>query len=210
MNFSQEETEYTLNDNLTLLNSLWVTESNCPELLPYRFDIIDEMKEQLATQQDFIDKKFDEADAIEAFTSTLYQMDIERVRYTLTRYLRTRLLKIEKNVDFIMRDIDSLDRLSPQEKVFAEKLYNLNNQYFEEVVANKLTEEAKTHYLTNDDRLRNAEPKLTGFVFTHAKEDIRNIRLSSDHFYNLNQGDITILQYGVVRNHVLEGNIELL
>ena len=73
----------------------------------------------------------------EIFTAGLYQMDIDRVRYSLTRYLRARILKIEQSVDFIMSKTDVLDRLSSQEKTFVSKLYNLNNSYMEEAYFNR-------------------------------------------------------------------------
>lgn len=73
----------------------------------------------------------------EIFTAALYQMDIDRVRYSLARYLRARILKIEKAVDYIMSKMDMLDRLSSHEKTFVTKLYNLNNSYMEEAYFNR-------------------------------------------------------------------------
>lgn len=64
-------------------------------------------------------------------------MDIDRVRYSLARYLRARILKIEQTVDYIMSKMDILDRLSSQEKTFVTRLYNLNNSYMEEAYFNR-------------------------------------------------------------------------
>lgn len=73
----------------------------------------------------------------EIFTAGLYQMDIDRVRYSLARYLRARILKIEHSADYIMSKMDVLDRLSSQEKTFVTKLFNLNNSYMEEAYFNR-------------------------------------------------------------------------
>jgi hypothetical protein len=86
-------------------------------------------------------------------------MDIERVRYSLARYLRTRILKIERNLEYILSSIDVMDRLSMNEKIFATKLNNLNNSYFEDNVSNRFQQsDAKEYYESSDNRLRNAQP----------------------------------------------------
>ena len=61
-------------------------------------------------QQERIDAKIEEARSEEYFTINIYQMEIERVRYSLARYLRTRLLKIERGLEFITGDIELMDR----------------------------------------------------------------------------------------------------
>ena len=86
-------------------------------------------------------------------------MDIERVRYSLARYFRTRLLKIERSLEYILSNIDIMDRLSMQEKEFATKLNNLNNSYFEDNVSNRFQHnDAREYYDTSENRLLNAKP----------------------------------------------------
>ena len=51
----------------------------------------------------------------EMYTASLYQMELDRMRYSITKYLRTRLLKIEQNVFYIIsqaKDMISTGRLS--------------------------------------------------------------------------------------------------
>jgi hypothetical protein len=109
--------------------------------------------------QEAIDQKLEDAREQEHFVVSLYQMDIERVRYSLARYLRTRILKIERNLEYILSNIDVMDRLSMSEKVFATKLNNINNTYFEENVSNRFQhQDAKEYYDVSDNRLRNAQP----------------------------------------------------
>lgn len=77
---------------------------------------------QIENQQEMIDEPRDDPE--KAFIAVLYQMEIERVKYTLTRYLRTRLRKIEKSVLFIAQSDDMKRRLSPQELDFLKKYIN--------------------------------------------------------------------------------------
>ena len=59
----------------------------------------------------------------ESFTAHLYQMDIERIRYSLTRYYRIRIIKIEKYIDYIVNNDEMMNRLSYEEKLLITKLY---------------------------------------------------------------------------------------
>ena len=95
----------------------------------------------------------------EYFVVSLYQMDIERVRYSLARYFRTRLLKIERNLEYILSNIDVMDRLSVNEKIFATKLNTLNSTYFDDNVSNRFQQgDAREYYDQSENRLRNARP----------------------------------------------------
>ena len=90
-------------------------------------------------------------------------MDMERARYSLTRYLRTRILKIEKGLEHILSNIEIMDRLSTEEREFASKLNNLNNSFFEDNASVRLqNEQAKSYFDASDDRLKHAQPKLQG------------------------------------------------
>lgn len=90
-----------------------------PDVLPYRSDIIDglmtEVKQTVCwlvawserrslcsvviftrviydLQQEIIDESQKDADAV--FIASMYQMDIDRVQYLISSYLRTRLVKV--------------------------------------------------------------------------------------------------------------------
>ncbi|KAF9177870.1 GINS complex subunit [Haplosporangium sp. Z 11] len=53
--------------------------------------------------------------------SILYQTELERVKFVLRSYLRTRISKIEKYCQFILADTNSRRRLSKAEILYAEK-----------------------------------------------------------------------------------------
>lgn len=237
---ASQNTGYVLNDSLVALNKAWSTETNALEILPYKNEIVQELQEQLEGQQDNIDQKIEDGKEEEYFVVTLYQMDIERVRYSLARYLRTRLLKIERSLEYILSNIDVMDRLSMQEKEFATKLNNLNTSYFEDNVTNRLQQsDAKDYYESSDNRLQHAKPAekvrpclrmhhsptshdltpffsflffylLQHFVFCRAGVDISNLQLSSETSVTMTKGDINIVQYSLVKDYVASGHVDLL
>lgn len=100
-------------------------------------------------------------------------MDIERVRYALCRYLRTRILKIESMLEYVITRVDVLDRLSKAEKIFASRLHNLSNTYIDNVVISRVNPELRESLESADDNLRHAHPSMnvklyscTFFVFS--------------------------------------------
>jgi hypothetical protein len=64
------------------------------------------------------------------FTITLYEMEMERIRYALVRYLRTRLTKIEDQLHLVVSDPEHHVRLSSYEKVKQRFLRHLDSLLF--------------------------------------------------------------------------------
>ena len=131
--------EYELNPDVTSLHRLISTEVNCPEILPYRQELVESLQtamesaskslkkqlkkmESTASTSDDNDEVVQDALIENQFQAHFYQMDIERIRYALARYLRTRVQKIESSLDYIHSDLTIFDRLSEHEKHFANKV----------------------------------------------------------------------------------------
>ena len=84
-------------------------------------------------------------------------MDIERVRYSLSRYLRTRIIKIQNLLPQIISNIEMINNLSKQEKLFVTKLANLNSTYYSEAFYNRLSDNIKDSIENSDDRFKNTQ-----------------------------------------------------
>jgi hypothetical protein len=104
-------------------------------------------------------------DANVVFRSTLYQMDIERVRFALSRYLRTRLRKIEDQTQFLIADEDAYRKLSDREKILLQQLAELNKSYLSEAFYEKLREDQRPMSLKADEQFKHAKPLLQVFYF---------------------------------------------
>ena len=87
-------------------------------------------------------------------------MDIERIRYSIARYLRSRILKIQHMVEYIMSDLDIMDRLSADEKEFARKLHDLVSKHVDKSVFSRLDEELRESIGLEKDRVEHAKPKF--------------------------------------------------
>ena len=69
---------------------------------------------------------------MEAFGISLYQMEIDRVKYLLASYLRTRLRKIEKFVFHILGSEEEFSKLSSNEVAFASKYMEAVERHLKE------------------------------------------------------------------------------
>jgi len=207
-------------DRMMRLLNAWRTEANAPEILQYDENLVEGIKSALKEQTEQLDNMFDEVDDEERekrhFTSTLYHMEMERVRYSLVRYLRTRLLKIQESLEYILNSPVMLERLSFAERsIFATKLNALNNRHWEDNFLGRLREmpgDVTSTLVTSNDRIRHAEPLMNEFVFIMALEDLEEIIMDDNSSTDgwLRRGEVWAARYSRVHREVVNGNIVLL
>ncbi len=185
------------------LQQAFRTEVHAPTILPYEGELVEKIKgdlESLTNQLENFDDTMDDSRNAEKdrvtmrFWRTLMLMDLERIRYSLTRYLRCRLKKIENSLEFLARNVEARDKLSPQEEILFLKLYELKNNHFKAVVFDKLTE--LDNLFGSDYRLENATPNEKEFVFARA---LKNITLMDK---EIDIGMIIICQYSKIKEYV--------
>ncbi len=91
----------------------------------------------------------------------MYQMEIERVRFLICNYLKIRLKKIETLKEYLLSHHDMMLRLSTNERYFLSKLQNVDQQYIEETITNRLIpEEHHDIFLNNIANLTFSSPKF--------------------------------------------------
>ncbi|KAJ8577331.1 hypothetical protein ON010_g1876 [Phytophthora cinnamomi] len=99
---SQSQPEFdreNLNEDVVNMRALWVNELNAPEILPYNEEMVTEMLEQVRNQQEYVDSVYEDRAQLteeKSFVNKLYQMEIDRLRYMVSSYLRTRLRKVQQ------------------------------------------------------------------------------------------------------------------
>ena len=140
-------------------------------------------------------------------------MDMERVKYSLARYLRARILKIEKMSHYILNSEEHQDRLSDNEKEFLYEINRINNTYIEDQIDKKVRGDkgsGKKYLKTiQDDLIANAEPDLDTFVFALPDDDI-DIIDSLDKPATLNAASAVVIDYNSIKEKVYNGEVFLL
>ncbi|KAK7934190.1 hypothetical protein WMY93_005086 [Mugilogobius chulae] len=108
--------------------------------------------------------------------ASIHRMEIDRIRYVLSSYLRCRLQKIEKYFPHVLekeksREMGDASLLSPEEFAFAKEYYANTETYLKTVALKRMPP-----ILQTIDMLKAVpEPCLDSFVFLRVKERQENI-----------------------------------
>ncbi|ETO73641.1 hypothetical protein F441_10251 [Phytophthora nicotianae CJ01A1] len=204
--FDQEN----LNEDVQRMRTLWVNELNAPEILQYDEEMVSEMLEQIRNQQEYVDSVYEDRTQLteeKSFVNKLYQMEIDRLRYMVSSYLRTRLRKIEKFAIHILQDEVLTQRLSVKERNFAQQFVMLFESHVNDLAIGKFSKDNRT--LTADGMV--SEPNLDSFVFCQGKEagGVQCDDKGGD-FVQVTSSDRYILRYRSVQEHVQAGAIDLI
>ena len=70
-----------------------------------------------------------QTDVDDRFTVNIYKMELERVKFIMKSYLRTRLAKIERHLVYIIEK-DRSELLSEAEKIFAFNILESRKTHF--------------------------------------------------------------------------------
>jgi hypothetical protein len=92
------------------------------------------------------------------FRSTLYLMDIERVRFALSRYLRARVRKIEDQLEYVAWSPEVASRLSAHEQRLVQQLLELNSKYFDVTIASRLRDARNVNLMEGEDLYLHSVP----------------------------------------------------
>ena len=207
-----ERLQENLNPRVIRLGSIARSEANAPEILPYEEELVDDITEAIRNQRENIESI--QTNSGSKFTVELYKMDLDRVQYMLKKYLRTRVLKIERQLSAIMANIEMLDSLSPKEKKFAAELHQLNKTYFDETINKRLGEIVREEFVKADDFYKHCQPDYEGFVICRALRDCVDVEHfvddESENFKTFEKGEIFIIKYRCIHEYLKAGHLELL
>lgn len=154
----------------------FMNERHAPELLPYETDLVDELKNWIEDQQDLMmNRQVLESDDI--YRSSL-RLEIFRLRFMLSSYLRCRLKKIERHFLFYLMNADQRARLSTQEDEFAVQF----SEAWEKVMQSSFCDQLPDMFAALNQRNRDAnmvvEPDYSvSTVFFRPNQDLQNIRI---------------------------------
>ncbi|KAJ8317656.1 hypothetical protein KUTeg_005560 [Tegillarca granosa] len=121
----EEEETMTTQEVLEKLEEAWLNEKFSPDLLESKSDLVECMLEQINGMEENI-KRAKRGD----FKVSIHRMEIDRIRYIVSSYLRCRLRKIENYTTYILeqerqRNEEDNSRLSPEELTYAEDYSNV-------------------------------------------------------------------------------------
>ncbi|KAI8597620.1 hypothetical protein EDD21DRAFT_384998 [Dissophora ornata] len=193
------------------LTQAWINERASPDVLQYEQGSVDGLLEKIEYQTGIIDE-LDSGNDTSMIISILYQTELERVKFVLRSYLRTRISKIEKFCQYILADASSKRRLSRAEVLYAENYAKATRQHYDSSFLSSLPPSLQGQDDTVFDRKLSmiSQPRLDEAVFCRVVEDIGDFQLDEDETVVLETGQIYIFRYRAVRALLQRGQIELI
>ncbi|XP_043842745.1 DNA replication complex GINS protein SLD5 isoform X2 [Dromiciops gliroides] len=207
-----EEVVLTPAELIGRLEQAWLNEKFAPELLENKCEIVECVIEQL----DHMEKNLKRAKKGDLKVS-IHHMEVERIRYVLSSYLRCRLMKIEKFFPHVLEKEKTRSKgepsiLSPEEFAFA-KEYMANMETYLKTVALR----HMPPNLQKVDLLKSVpKPDLDSYVFLKVKERQENILVEpetdeqSEYVIDLEEGSQHLIRYKTIAPLVASGAVQLI
>ncbi|XP_072289183.1 DNA replication complex GINS protein SLD5 [Eucyclogobius newberryi] len=194
------------------LEEAWLNEKFSPELLENKSEVVECVMEQLTHMEANLQrvKKGDSK-------ASIHRMEIDRIRYVLSSFLRSRLQKIEKFFPHVLekeksREIGDASLLSPEEFAFAKEYYANTESYLKTVALKRMPPILQTM-----DMLKAVpEPCLDSFVFLRVKERQENILVEPEtddqreYVVDLEEGSQHLMRYRTIAPLVSTGAVQLI
>ncbi|XP_036156591.1 DNA replication complex GINS protein SLD5 [Myotis myotis] len=207
-----EEVVLTPAELIERLEQAWMNEKFAPDLLESKPEIVECVMEQLDHMEENL-RRAKKGD----LKISIHRMEIERIRYVLSSYLRCRLMKIEKFFPHVLekektRHEEEPSRLSPEEFAFAKEYMASIETYLKNVALKHMPPN-----LQKVDLLRSVpKPDLDSYVFLRVKERQENILVEPetdeqrDYVIDLEEGSQHLIRYKTVAPLVASGAVQLI
>ncbi|XP_026177460.1 DNA replication complex GINS protein SLD5 isoform X2 [Mastacembelus armatus] len=184
------------------LEEAWLNEKFSPELLENKSEVVECVMEQLTHMEANL-QRVKKGDA----KASIHHMEIDRIRFVLSSYLRSRLWKKEKS-----RGEGDASLLSPEEFAFAKEYYANTETYLKAVALKRMPPNLQTV-----DMLQSVpEPCLDSFVFLRVKERQENILVEPEtddqreYVVDLEEGSQHLMRYRTIAPLVSSGAVQLI
>ncbi|KAJ7475153.1 hypothetical protein B0H11DRAFT_2034366 [Mycena galericulata] len=197
---------------LEQLTRHWMNERHAPDILPAQDVLLSSLLDHIRRQSDTIqllrgDPSSSEEEHIRIM---LAQTEVERVKFIVRSYVRTRLFKIENYARYIIANEEVQTRITAAERDYASRHAHLIDRHFYASVLQSLPESQ-----SGLDDIPNfimppmvTEPDTTRAVFAHA---LRNTiaRTPEGKTVDLAKGSLTLVSFAAVSDLVESGDVEL-
>ncbi|XP_052607803.1 DNA replication complex GINS protein SLD5 isoform X3 [Peromyscus californicus insignis] len=197
---------------LSVYCEAWMNEKFAPELLESKSEIVECVMEQLEHMEENL-RRAKRGD----LKVSIHRMEMERIRYVLSSYLRCRLMKIEKFFPHILekektRPSEEPSILSPEEFVFVKEYMDHTETHLKNVALKHMPPN-----LQKVDLLRAVrKPDLDSYVFLRVKERQENILVEPeadeqrDYVIDLEEGSQHLIRYKTIAPLVASGAVQLI
>ncbi|XP_034193725.2 DNA replication complex GINS protein SLD5 [Osmia lignaria lignaria] len=202
-----EEKEFTAQGVLLAIEKAWLNEKFAPEILPHQSELVDCMLQQITHMEENM-KRLEKGD----LRLMIHMMELDRIRFLVSSYLRTRLEKIEKYVIHILsQEADrSLEDcyLTSAELQFAKDYLASIETLFKATALNHMP----GNFQGFEKEQLIVKPNMHAYIFLQANDRINGVVLpgSLDEEINFEPGSAHIVPYKAVADLVKSGAVQLI
>lgn len=174
-------------------------------MLPQQSDMLDLMLGQIHHMEENI-TKLDKND----FRFIAHQMELERIKYIATSYLRCRIKKIETFTRAILQNDSKRDpdqqRLSENEKLYADNYIALMRKHFHQIAIQHMPQNVQKE---TDREI--VTPNVGAHVFLRANESVPSVIVGANNEeVDLEEGSLHIMPYNLAADLIIDGKVQLI
>ena len=203
------EEALTASEVLKQLEEAWLNEKFAPEILENKSDIVDCILEQIQEMEDNIDRAKNGD-----FKVSIHRLEINRIRYIVSSYLRTRLHKIEKCAAHLIETekTGNSPKLTAEELLFAEEYHSSAETHFKTLALRHMPQNLQSV----DPNQTILKPNLDSYVFLKVNETVEGVMIEEETADNreevidLEDGDQHIMRYRPISSLVTTSSVTLI
>mmetsp|Transcript_9384 Transcript_9384/g.16800 ORF Transcript_9384/g.16800 Transcript_9384/m.16800 type:complete len:289 (-) Transcript_9384:299-1165(-) len=194
----EEELEHVPNELYAKLHGYWLQERNCPELLKYDEQMVQELTAEFEQQQEGIDQLLESGEAHTLLIANLAQQDLDRAKFVLSDWLTQRLNKIET---YPLHMREKREYMSEKEWEYLESYGRLFEDHLHKTVLDRIP----LAFRNLDEPGMIDKPDYEGYHFWSVKENI-----FSKEGNELEVGSCVVAKYVDMEENMKQGKVELL
>ncbi|KAL8692700.1 MAG: hypothetical protein Q9218_002321 [Villophora microphyllina] len=198
--------------DLQELTRAWVTERSAPELLPWPSALMGRVLDRIHQQIEVVEEQVGNIDPKTNFRLIIIQTELERFKFLIRSFLRTRIAKIDKHALFILTNAAQSARLSESERQYASNHQALLQAHYHSSFLSQFPTSLQRLDDTAGGISMIEQPDVDTAVFVRGLRDSEEpiIVEGTDIDFELKRGDVYVVRWSAVRKLVLNGDAELI
>lgn len=204
-----------MNEDIVMLKEAWRNEKCGPELMTIDEDLIKRVLEQVEAQERNVELAWEAAQAGDGqqIMLRLQQVEIERIRFVLRAYLRTRIKKIEQCSCHYLKD-ENKSLMTENEAAFASRFSEMQKEHFINSALKDIPEALRSLETQTEEINMVPTPDEKAHVFIRVKENIGDYVVdptnAQDTTIPLEADNVLMISYASIRPLVQQKKVELI
>ncbi|EGR52712.1 uncharacterized protein TRIREDRAFT_53721 [Trichoderma reesei QM6a] len=198
--------------DLQALTRLWVAERSAPELLNWPADgLFERVNSKIKSQIERIEDMTGDMDPKTNFALIVIQTELERYKFLVRSYLRTRIAKIDKHTLHYLSTESLRQRLSPTELAYATRHQALLHNHYLSSFLSSFPQRLQNLNDTAGNVSMIDSPDLDTAVFVRLlrDKDVYGKGTDVDTILPAANGDVLIMRWSSAKGLVEDGDAEL-